>query len=95
MSQSPLSSQIKPAQCPAGKGDAQCLVACRPGQRCRLVGIEGGHRFVNRLMGMGLRIGAEVRVMQQRGQDMVVASAGNRIALGASIARHLQVERLQ
>ena|GEM_PF-3791739 len=81
--------------CRGGKRSSQCLVACRPGERCRLVGIDGGHRFVNRLMGLGLRIGAEVRVIQQRGQDVVLASAGNRIALGGSIARHLHVEQLQ
>ncbi len=65
-----------------------------PGQACRVVGIDGDRAFINRLMGLGVRIGSEIRVVQQRGQDVVIANTGNRVALGEAIARHLQVERL-
>lgn len=70
------------------------LCDCTPGQACRLVSIDGNRALINRLMGLGVRIGAEIRVVQQRGQDVVITSTGNRIALGGVIARHLQVESL-
>ncbi len=70
------------------------LCDCRPGETCRLVGIDGDRALINRLMGLGVRIGSEIRVLQQRGQDVVITSTGNRIALGGAIARHLQVESL-
>ena len=59
-----------------------------------MVAIDGGRSLVNRLMGLGVRIGSEVQVVQQRGKDVVIAGSGNRVALGGAIARHLQVERL-
>ncbi len=71
------------------------LCDCTPGQTCRLVGIDGDRALINRLMGLGVRIGSEIRVLQQRGQDVVITSTGNRIALGGAIARHLQVESLR
>lgn len=91
MSQSNLSSvesarQTAPCHSP--------LCDCAAGQACRVVGIDGDRALVNRLMGLGVRIGSELRIVQQRGQDVVIASTGNRIALGEAIARHLQVERL-
>ena len=73
---------------------SRLLVDCSAGQTCRVVGIDGDRALINRLMGLGVRIGSEVRIMQQRGQDVVIASTGNRIALGSAIARHLQVERV-
>jgi ferrous iron transport protein A len=71
------------------------LSECAPGQICRVIGIDDDRALIKRLMGLGVRIGSEIRVLQQRGQDVVVASTGNRIALGGAIARHLQIERLK
>ena len=91
MSQSILSaasSMPRPAAC------RHPLCDCTPGQACRLVEIDGNRALINRLMGLGVRIGSEIRVLQQRGQDVVITSTGNRIALGGAIARHLQVESL-
>ena len=70
------------------------LVDLSAGQTCRVVGIDGDRALVKRLLGLGLRLGSEVCIVQRRGQDVVVASAGNRIALGGTIARHLRVERV-
>jgi len=91
MSQFDLSRPDASLQIAAGQ---HLLCDCRPGQTCRLVGIDGNRALINRLMGLGVRIGAEIRVVQQRGQDVVISSTGNRIALGGAIARHLQVESL-
>jgi len=92
MSQSVLSStKISPScdkSCPGG------LSECALGQAYRVVGINGNRALTKRLMGLGVRIGSEICIVQQRGQDVVITSTGNRIALGGAIARHLQVERL-
>ena len=92
MSQSILSATTSTARQPATCRYPLC--DCTPGQTCRLVSIDGNRALINRLMGLGVRIGAEIRVLQQRGQDVVITSTGNRIALGGIIARHLQVESL-
>lgn len=91
MSQSPLSAT---SSTPRPSGCRHPLCDCTPGQTCRLVGIDGNRALINRLMGLGVRIGSEIRVLQQRGQDVVITSTGNRIALGGAIAKHLQVESL-
>lgn len=92
MSQSILSaSKISPSQ---GRSYPRLLSECPPGQVCRVVGIDGNRALTKRLMGLGVRIGSEIRIVQQRGQDVVITSTGNRIALGGAIARHLRVERL-
>jgi len=74
--------------------EATRLNHCRPGQTCRVISIDGSRTLVHRLMGLGVRIGSELKILQQRGDGIVIASTGNRIALGGIIARHLQVERL-
>lgn len=75
--------------------DTFSLCDCAPGEACRVVGIGGNRALINRLMGLGLRVGSEIQVLQQRGQDVVIASTGNRVALGGIIARHLRVEKLK
>lgn len=71
------------------------LTECQKGQTCRVVQINGGRSLLHRLIGLGVRIGSEIKIVQQRGDDVVIASTGNRIALGASVARYLQVERIR
>ena len=45
-------------------------------------------------MGLGLRVGSEVDVLHHRGRGVVVASSGNRIALGGGVAEKLLIEPL-
>lgn len=59
------------------------------GQCARIVRIEGGRQLVRRLLSLGLREGSQISVLQRRGRSVVVASEGNRIAIGASIADKL------
>ena len=64
------------------------------GECARIAAINGGHTLHRRLMGLGLRVGSEVNVLHHRGRGVVVASAGNRIALGGGIAEKLLIEPL-
>ena len=76
-------------ECPT-RGPLTALVA---GQRGRIVEIRGGRRLARRCLALGLRVGGEVVVTQTRGGGLVVASGGNRIALGRGIADRVFVER--
>ncbi len=64
------------------------------GGHARIAAIQGGRNLHRRLMGLGLRVGAEVNVLHHRGRGVVVASAGNRIALGGGVAEKLLIETL-
>lgn len=67
------------------------LTDLRIGEQARIAAIEGGGRLILRLMGLGLRVGSEVRVLQRRGQGVVVSNGGTRVALGGNIARRIVV----
>ena len=64
------------------------------GQRARITEIHGDRDMSRRLLGLGLRVGSEISVVQQRNRGVVVARAGNRIALGSSIASKLVMQPL-
>jgi ferrous iron transport protein A len=64
------------------------------GSHARITAILGGHGLHRRLMGLGLRVGTEIAVLHQRGRGVVIASAGNRIALGGGVAEKLLIELL-
>ena len=68
------------------------LGALPVGRHARITRINGGVQLTRRLMGLGLRIGSEVAVLQHRGRGVVLASGDTRVALGADIATHLLVE---
>lgn len=51
----------------------------------------GGRQMIRRLLGLGLRIGSEVEVVQHRGRGVVVASHGVRVALGGGVAEKLLI----
>jgi ferrous iron transport protein A len=59
----------------------------------RVVSVEGGHGLVQRLAGLGLTVGAEVRsiIAHDRG-PMLVVVRGTRLALGRGIAARVIVE---
>jgi ferrous iron transport protein A len=60
--------------------------------RWRLAQIAGGDRLRRRLLALGLNVGGEVEVIQRRGGGVVLASGGNRVALGAGVAAKVYVE---
>lgn len=59
------------------------------GEKACIAKIEGDRSVARRLMGLGLRVGSIVSVLQHRGHGVVVANSGNRVALGGSIAGKL------
>ncbi|WP_275100017.1 FeoA domain-containing protein [Sedimenticola hydrogenitrophicus] len=56
--------------------------------------IQGDKGLARRLLGLGLRVGSEISVLQQRRRGVVVASAGTRVALGSSVADKLLMQPL-
>ena len=70
----------------------ESLSALPVGGHARIARIDGGIQLTRRLMGLGLRIGSEIAVLQHRGRGVVLASGDTRVALGGDIATHLLVE---
>ncbi len=64
------------------------------GGRARIVEIRGGRDLTRRLLGLGLRIGSDVRVEHHRGRGLVVSVGATRIALGGGIVEKLFVVQL-
>jgi len=64
------------------------------GQAARIQKIQGDSKMARRLLSLGLRVGSEVEVLQRRDKGVVVACAGNRVALGGSVASKLYMEPL-
>ncbi len=62
------------------------------GESARIVEIGAGSRVVRRCLALGLRVGTELIVSHRRGRGVVVASNGNRVALGGDMAALVLVE---
>ena len=54
--------------------------------------IDGDQQLIRKLMSLGLRKGQTISILHQRRNGVVVFSNGNRVALGANIARQVYVE---
>ncbi len=64
------------------------------GARVRILDQGKDKQLARKLLSLGLRVGAEVEVLQQRGQGVVVVSSGTRVALGTGVASMLRVENI-
>jgi ferrous iron transport protein A len=64
------------------------------GARVRILDQGDDKQLARKLLSLGLRIGAEVQVLQRRGEGVVVISSGTRVALGSGVASSLRVENL-
>lgn len=64
------------------------------GKRARIAEIHGGLNLSRRLLGLGLRIGTQIAIVQRRGHGVVVANDGSRVALGAGVVEKLVLEPL-
>jgi len=64
------------------------------GRQARIAEIRGDRNMARRLLSLGLRVGSEISVVQQRDKGVVVARAGNRVALGGSVADKLLMQPL-
>jgi len=70
------------------------LASLPVGARARIKRVEGGRQLLRRLISLGLPLGAEISVLQQRGRGVVVANGGIRVALGSGIADKLMMAPL-
>lgn len=69
------------------------LTSLQPGQRARLVRIEGGHQVVHRLSELGLTPGVELEVLQRNGGGpLLLAVRDTRLAIGRGMADRVLVE---
>jgi ferrous iron transport protein A len=68
------------------------LADLAPGMSGRIVAVLGGRELSRKLLGLGLRVGSEVRVEHRRGRGLVVSAGATRIALGGGIVEKLLVE---
>ena len=64
------------------------------GMQARIAEIRGESGVARRLLSLGLRVGSIIRVTQQRRKGVVVACAGNRVALGGSVADKMLMQPL-
>lgn len=64
------------------------------GEHVRITRFLGDRKTSRRLLSLGLRVGSELEILHQRGRGVVVASSGNRVALGADIADKLLISSL-
>ncbi len=78
----------------AVNGTFRALNQLPEGVRARIAEIRGDRSIARRLLSLGLRVGSEIRVMQQRSKGVVVACAGCRVALGDSVAGKLFMQPL-
>ncbi len=64
------------------------------GEHVRITEFLGDRKTSRRLLSLGLRVGSELEILHHRGHGVVVASSGNRVALGADIANKLLISSL-
>ncbi len=65
------------------------LLQLPEGAKARITQIQGGRNLTRRLLSLGLRVGSEISVVQQRNKGVVIACNGNRVALGYGAADKL------
>ena len=62
------------------------------GETVRIVSLSGGSNFHDKLAGMGLGLGCEVEVLQNRSTgQMIIGHEGTRLFLGGGMAQKIQV----
>ena len=71
------------------------LLTLKNGHSARISSIEGSKQLVRRMLALGLRVGAEVNMINHRGRSVVIQNAGTRVALGHGVAEKLLVEPLE
>ncbi|HBH35173.1 MAG TPA: ferrous iron transport protein A [Gammaproteobacteria bacterium] len=76
------------------QNNAASLNQLAVGEHVRITEFLGDRKTSRRLLSLGLRIGSELEILHHRGRGVVVASSGNRVALGADIADKLLISSL-
>ena len=65
------------------------------GSRSTVSNITGGKDMLRKLMSLGIKTGSDIELLHRRGKGVVVRSNGTRIAIGESIAQHIEVTEPQ
>jgi ferrous iron transport protein A len=65
------------------------------GVKAKIERLDGGRQLARRLLGLGLRVGSQIEVVQHRGRGVVVACQGIRVALGGGVAEKLLMRPLE
>ncbi len=74
-----------------------CLAGSRPlsdvsvGEHVQLQGTSAGKRMQEKLLSMGMPIGTEFTLLQNRGGAVVIAHDTNRLAIGKGMANKIHV----
>ncbi len=72
------------------------LRLAQEGERVRIVSLNGGRAFFERLTGMGLCIGEKVEVLQNRMNGKILIGYENtRLVLGCGMAHKIQVAGIE
>jgi ferrous iron transport protein A len=61
------------------------------GSHATVTHISGGKPMLRKLMSLGIKTGSEIEMLHHRSKGIVVRSMGTRIALGQSIAQHIEI----
>lgn len=65
------------------------------GEKVRIVSLKGGKSFCDRLSGMGLNVGSEIEIMQNRKSGkMLVSCEETRFFMGGGMAHKIDVEMI-
>ena len=67
------------------------LYELQPGEWARIISIEGGHRFRQRLYLRGIKEGDTIRVISSMQGPVVVEANRSVIALGRGMARKIRI----
>ncbi|MCD6293757.1 MAG: ferrous iron transport protein A [Deltaproteobacteria bacterium] len=72
------------------------LRMAREGERVRIISLNGGRGFHDRLAGLGLRIGEQVEIIQNRMDGkLLLGHEGTRLFLGGGMAHKIQVVAIE
>lgn len=72
--------------------DSFSLRLANEGERVRISSLSGGKNFRDRLISMGLNVGAEIKIVQnQSGGKMLIGVKGTRLFLGGGMAHKINV----
>ncbi len=76
-------------------GEITTLDSLRPGEKARVVHVEGGPGIVRKLSLMGFTPGARIEVVSMFRGPILVKVRGSVVALGRGVARRILVERIE
>lgn len=69
------------------------IAQAREGETCKIVHLEGDHRFISRITSVGLTPGAKVEVVRNKGKyPLLVFARDSMLAINRKEAKNIVVE---